>query len=307
MSGRLLVATDGRENAGPAFDVAATLAERDGLDVDVLTVVEPLAADAGLLVEFPHRNEIERARAEEMLARVVDRLDDKVGAAANWQIELEVGHPAATITRVARDFEASLIVLDVDHHDIAGNRIALEVIQLAKTPVLATRKCKDGCLKDAVVGLDFSDSSREAARLALALVDGGGRVHLAHVRPKLDFPAAILWDWDDSYRREVERQFDALEADLMVPDGLELERVSTAGEPATELMELAEQENADVIVIGGSGYTVRDRLMVGSVARRLIADADCSILATPPVPSKRSGVPTISLRSAKRQRLAQVL
>ncbi|MEJ2218460.1 MAG: universal stress protein, partial [Gemmatimonadota bacterium] len=130
MSGRLLVATDGRDDAHGAFGVAASLAERDGLDVDVLTVVEPLAADAGFMVEFPHRTEIERARAEELLARVTRRIEENVPLAVDWQVGLEVGHPAATIARVARDLDASLIELDVDHHDAAGNKFALEVIQL---------------------------------------------------------------------------------------------------------------------------------------------------------------------------------
>ncbi len=306
MSGRLLVATDGRENAAGAFDVAATLADRDGLDVDVLTVVEPLAADAGLLVDFPHRNEIERARAEGLLARVVERLDEAVGAAKGWQIELEVGHPAATIARAAREVEATMIVLDVDYHDAAGNRIAMEVIQLANVPVLATRECPNKCMKDVLVGLDFSDSSREAAQLALTLTGEGGHVRLTHIRPKLDFPAALLWNWDDSYRSEVERRFDALEEDLVVPDGIRLHRVCVEGEPAAELLELAQREKADVIVIGGSGYTYRDRVMIGSVAQRLVSDATCSILTTPPVPSRRTAS-TLSLRTATRQPLAQAL
>lgn len=307
MSGRLLVATDGRVGAGGAFEVAATLAERDGMEVDVLTVVEPLAADAGLLVDFPHRNEIERARAEEMLARVVDRLDEAVSTTSAWQIGLEVGHPAATIARVARDVDAAIVVLDVDHHDAAGNRIAQEVVQLASVPVLATRECRNDCLKNVVVGLDFSESSREAARLALGMAGPGGHVRLAHVRPKLDFPAALLWNWDDSYRREVEAQFDKLEAELVVPGGTRLERLSLDGEPAAELMDLARRAKADLIVIGGSGYTFRDRIMIGSVAQRLIADAVCSVLTTPPISSKQAGAPSISLRSAKRRPLSQVL
>lgn len=307
MSGRLLVATDGRVSASGAFHVAATLADRDGMEVDVLTVVEPLAADAGILVDFPHRNEIERARAEEMLDRVVERLDDALGPAAGWQIELEVGHPAATIARVARETDATIIVLDVDHHDAAGNRIAQEVIQLASVPVLATRECQEGCLKNAIVGLDFSESSRDAARLALATVGRDGHVRLAHVRPRLDFPAALLWNWNDSYRREVEARFTALEAELVVPEGTRVERVSLDGEPAAELMDLARRVGSDLIVIGGSGYTFRDRIMIGSVAQRLVADAGCSVLTTPPVSSKRVGIPTISLKSANRSPLSQVL
>lgn len=306
MSGRLLVATDGRDDAHGAFGVAASLAERDGLDVDVLTVVEPLAADAGFMVEFPHRTEIERARAEELLARVTRRIEENVPSAVGWQVGLEVGHPAATIARVARDLDASLIVLDVDHHDAAGNKIALEVIQLSDVPVLTARECKGACLRNAVVGLDFSEASCDAVRLALSTVGPEGRVRLAHVRPKLDFPAALLWNWNDGYSREMERRFVDMEADLVVPPGLDLQRVSLDGEPAAELMALAEREDADLIVTGGSGHTFRERVLIGSVARRLLADASCAVLTTPPVRS-RFRSPSISLRAAKRQSLAPVL
>ncbi|HKJ92904.1 MAG TPA: universal stress protein, partial [Longimicrobiales bacterium] len=123
---------------------------------------------------------------------------------------------------------------------------------------------------------------------------------------KLDFPAALLWNWNDGYRREVERRFVDIEADLVVPPGADLERVSLDGEPAAELMALAEREGADLIVAGGSGHTFRDRVLIGSVARRLLADAGCAVLTTPPVRSRFHSA-SISLRAARRQPLAQVL
>lgn len=50
------------------------------------------------------------------------------------------------------------------------------------------------------------------------------------------------------------------------------------GDPATEIARFAADAGIDVIVIGTHGRTGVDRLMLGSVAERVMREAPCSVL-----------------------------
>lgn len=57
-----------------------------------------------------------------------------------------------------------------------------------------------------------------------------------------------------------------------------VEHVLLDGDPAAEIALYAAAAGVDVIVIGTHGRTGVDRLMMGSVAERVMRDAPCSVL-----------------------------
>lgn len=57
-----------------------------------------------------------------------------------------------------------------------------------------------------------------------------------------------------------------------------VEHVLLEGDPAAEIARHAAASGVDVIVIGTHGRTGVDRLMMGSVAERVMRDAPCSVL-----------------------------
>jgi nucleotide-binding universal stress UspA family protein len=54
-----------------------------------------------------------------------------------------------------------------------------------------------------------------------------------------------------------------------------------AGDPATELMVMVEELDADLLAIGSDGYVCNGRAVVGRVARRLVVDPPIALLAMP--------------------------
>lgn len=50
------------------------------------------------------------------------------------------------------------------------------------------------------------------------------------------------------------------------------------GDPATEIVRYAQEVRADRIVMGTHGRTGTERLLMGSVAERVLRDAPCSVL-----------------------------
>lgn len=59
---------------------------------------------------------------------------------------------------------------------------------------------------------------------------------------------------------------------------VEVEEIVRYGEPAAELLSLAEAHEAEVIIAGARGRTVLDRLLLGSVSEALVTEALCPVL-----------------------------
>jgi nucleotide-binding universal stress UspA family protein len=66
-----------------------------------------------------------------------------------------------------------------------------------------------------------------------------------------------------------------------VPCGVRLERAVLRGDPAAEILSLAERAGADVIAVGSHGHSALGRMLVGSVATKLLRNAQCSLLLEP--------------------------
>lgn len=270
----VLVATDGGSEAAHALTFAAAYAKAHESPVEVVSVVAPLS---DLPMPLPHRDELETAHAQGVADAVRRHLRDIVGP-VDWPIHVSLGRPAPGICTTARRRSAGLVVLGMAPTVETGNNTALELLHLAEKPVLVARSGR--LPKHAVVGIDFQDSSLRTAHLALKLLRPGGSVHLVHVKPSLDFPAASVWDWSHRYESAVEGGFDDLAARLEA-DGTEITRETRAGDPAEVLMSIAEERDADLLAIGSDGYICNRRVVVGRVARQILTRSTVPILATP--------------------------
>lgn len=187
------------------------------------------------------------------------------------------------------------MVLGVDPKRNQGNAIAVELLHLAEKPVLVAQSGVAPC--SAVVGIDFRASSLRAAELAARMVGREGRIHLVHVKPSLDFPAASVWGWDPCYEYALEGAFDGLARALQDIGVAEVQRHCRSGDPAAELMAAAEELDADLVAIGSDGYICNGRVVVGRVAREVLSDATMSVLATPVAMSLDGGLGVITERA----------
>jgi nucleotide-binding universal stress UspA family protein len=117
MFSRILVATDGSDDAIRAAEFAAELAERFGASVTILTVYSPIVYAAG----GPTAYEVDPLVITEIQDAVIDR------TAVPFQLRnvafdrrTEVGNPAATIVGVAESEGDDLIVMG--SHGVGGVR-----------------------------------------------------------------------------------------------------------------------------------------------------------------------------------------
>jgi nucleotide-binding universal stress UspA family protein len=127
---------------------------------------------------------------------------------------------------------------------------------------------------------DFSPSSDAALRLAAVLAkDHDAQVVLLHViePPPVGSSGAVPAPPPGlpPSRAEVEQRLSALAATL---PGLRTECRVAEGPAADAILEAAQETGCDVIVMGTHGRTGLARLLVGSVAEKVVRRAPCPVL-----------------------------
>ena len=87
-------------------------------------------------------------------------------------------------------------------------------------------------------------------------------------------------DFDEDATRAAETELQRVSAEL-TGDGLELEvrQLVRGNEPAEDLISVANETEADLIVIGLRRRTPVGKLILGSNAQRILLDAPCAVLA----------------------------
>lgn len=140
-------------------------------------------------------------------------------------------------------------------------------------------------LNTIVVALEGSDLSDRVIETVQQLqLSPSVKIILAHVIPATDSDLEIAADRPQSEGetipyRQIEKQLKVYQACL--PFESELEIVS--GDPAEEIIRLANIYHADLIAIGSRGLTGVKRILQGSVSSQVVEDAPCSVLVVKPI------------------------
>jgi nucleotide-binding universal stress UspA family protein len=128
-----------------------------------------------------------------------------------------------------------------------------------------------------VVGCDGSPAATRAVERAAGVVDGSGVLILVTVESEVYSRGALsepLLEPADvgsadvlRHARERLRDSDAASVTLL-----------RRGDPADVLVEVARERDADLVVVGRRGRDFTARVLLGSVATRIIANAPCDVL-----------------------------
>lgn len=138
-----------------------------------------------------------------------------------------------------------------------------------------------------VVGVDGSDQARRAAALAASMARRtGAKIRLMTVvRPPEGWwgivgsppTSTALGNTLMDAKQEI---LDALLEDINLTD-VEFETVEDIGDPAGMLVDYAAKIDADLIILGKRGAGLIERMVLGSVANRVLHDAGCPVLVVP--------------------------
>jgi len=284
--GVVLVACDGAPPSHEALYAAARCAA-DALDahIEVLGVCAPTPGVAAGMDVLPSPMELDESRRLSMLDDVRRSVSIAAAAQPSFPTEVLLGAPARVLASEAVRRHASLLVMGIGRHNpldrLFGTETTLATLRESTVPVLAVGAHFPAEPRHAVIGLDFSDASIDAARLAMRLVGATGRLTLVHVRPRFEDPSADWQAWDAEYGRTLPPLFEKIRGNLEFPVGVLLETITVRGDPAPALLAFAHQANADLIAVGAQRHSFIERLVVGSVATRVLRTARCAVLAVP--------------------------
>ncbi len=284
--GLVLVASDGTAVSHDALFGAARLAAAAfGSSIEILGVCEPITGVAGGMDVLPIPAELDESRRQTMRSDLRRSVSIAATGDPAWPITVLTGSPARTLASEAALRDASLIVMGLGRHNpldrLFGTETTLATLRESHVPVLAVGTNFPVTPQHAVVGLDFSAASVRAASMALQLLGDGGRLTLVHVRPRFEHPSSDWQTWDAEYGRTLPPLFEQVKETLDAPAGITVETVTVRGDPAPALIAFAQQSHADLVAVGTQRHSLFERLVVGSVATRVLRTARCGVLAVP--------------------------
>ncbi len=135
--------------------------------------------------------------------------------------------------------------------------------------------------KNILIAYDGSEHARKAAALAGDLARGQkGDVDLWIVTVMDPSPR----DWGEPYLSQYIEKHTSAGQDMLqaaaslIGSDLNVHRELLFGSPAQTIIELAENRDCDLIVIGTRGLGVLEGLLLGSQAQRVINNAKCPVL-----------------------------
>jgi nucleotide-binding universal stress UspA family protein len=140
--------------------------------------------------------------------------------------------------------------------------------------------------KSIVVGTDGSDTAAQAVRQAVDLAGSVGAT-LEIVSAYEPVPAQRLREerreapsdlqWAVSPREDVDATLEAA-AQIAREASVSANLYPRQGDPADAILDVAEEQEADLIVVGNKGMTGAKRFLLGSVPNKVSHHAPCSVL-----------------------------
>jgi nucleotide-binding universal stress UspA family protein len=293
---RILCPTDLSEIAPRAFDHALALARFHQAEVELAYVSEPLLPGPVAPASYPPWAVLDPAvrgrlqSALETLALPASALGVPV------RIEVHEGRVVPEILERARAWPADVVVMGT--HGRGGferwvlGSVTEKVLRKAPCPVLTVPPPASGLHPESsvlfrriVCPVDFSGASLAALGYALKLAEeSGAEITVLHVLEWLveDEPGARIAGFDvPEFRRYLETDArDRLRKTVPVEarNWCRPREVVVGGRPWREVLRVAEESRADLVVMGVRGRNPVDLAVFGSTTQHVVRGAKCPVL-----------------------------
>jgi nucleotide-binding universal stress UspA family protein len=140
--------------------------------------------------------------------------------------------------------------------------------------------------KSIVVGTDGSETATQAVRQAVDLAKAiGAKIELVSAyepvsdqrlrEERTEIPDDLQWMVNP--REDVDATLNDA-AEMAKEAAVDVETYARQGDPADAILDVAEEQNADLIIVGNKGMTGAKRFLLGSVPNKVSHHAPCSVL-----------------------------
>lgn len=297
---RVLFPTDLSEGAARAFPQAVALAHDHDADLHILNVISP-----GCTTEtaFP----VSRPTLNDWLGTSSKSKKPDLDVLTIIQNQLEGDAPPEEITGYVDEQEIDLIVMGT-HGRRGVQRMLLgsvteEVVRKANCPVLTVRTDVEETfaqtIRQILVPVDFSEASMLAVRHAAELTQTyGARLDLLHVIEQVVYPSA--YGVDPAYlptqkvRARVENILGKVARKTAGSENVQVS--ANVGYAPTAILDYIEDHDVDLVVTATHGRTGLDRILLGSVAERVIRRSPKPVFVVKP--NRKSLLPSTEADAA---------
>lgn len=281
---KILVATDFSERSDRALRRATLLARQFDATLSIVHVVDD---------DQPRRVvDAEHDQATALLRQMAATLRDVDGVKCETRVIL--ASPFAGIVTAVAELGPDLLVIGPHRRQILGDvftgTTAERIIRSATCPVLMSNATPAGSYRHVLQTTDLSDGSREALRRFPGLRIGeGAKNSLLYVfdAPSLSLAFSHSISKDDrkhhlaSEEREAASDLSAFVSELGHGGFRQIVRFQADAAPY-EILNSAEAEQADLIVLSTYGRTGIAKLLIGSVTEQVLKISTVDVLAIPP-------------------------
>lgn len=284
---RALVATDTSLAADGAMRLGSALAARDQTAISVISVVEPMTYPMPVNDLAMSPTSVPTAEDEAIRARTAGVATQcaRLALPVPSDLLVECSVPLSGILFHAAARKAELIILGLGRHKavdrLFGTETALHAVREAEIATLAVPASMTALPRHAVIGTDFDASSLAAARAAARLVGPTGRITLVHIDPLAEPLPAMLADWPPHVLDRLNDAFGRMLSNLHLPETMQVETVPLSGNVGKELVAFATRVNADLIAVGRHSRSLMERVVLGSVATRVVRTATSAVMVVP--------------------------
>ena len=284
---RILLATDGSEDAARATEAASDLARKSGAELHVVHVWHDVP---GFARDFVKREL--RRQGQEILDEQVERVRAARGEVA--KAHLRRGRTSNEVISLCEEIGAGLLVvgsrgLGTVQRILMGSQ-SEEIAHRSQVPVLVLRGGDDVWPPARiVVGEDFSDDARKAGELAAGI----GKLYgapglLVYSHPDLpevppgEVRSTVSNDLMDMRERE-ESMLEDRAGELEEILGRRPEVKVSEGYPASVLLEASQEVQPSLVAVGSRGRAGIMRTRLGSVSTKVVTAARGPALVYPHV------------------------
>jgi nucleotide-binding universal stress UspA family protein len=295
----------GTEQPETAVTRATELALENKARLTLMDVVKPLPKSLGLnralgmMAKVAKPDDLEKLFAADRRRKLLDIAADFSDTAVPLDVVVAIGDPATEITRQVVNGDHDLVVKTADGFSAGGRlfgSVAKSLLRLCPCPVWLLKPEIHGEFDQVLAAIDVesedkthTDLNRQILELAYSIAQrDSAQLHVV--------AAWQLWMEDsirghagddavDSIRKDHEAKVHrALDELLQAPfaDAHDIRVHLRHGSAASVIRSIADEVEADLLVMGTVCRTGVAGLLIGNTAESVIPDATCSLLALKP-------------------------
>lgn len=290
----ILTATDFSEYSKVALDICLGVTKCMKTKLYLLHIIEKFPHDYKHLLSSAAHADMKQKLEVEAMEKMKAMLPEGLLAAGHIVPIVRFGKPFNEIIQIAKEKKVDLLAVGTKgkagvDRVILGS-VAERIARKAFCPVMVVRGKKYVGFKRIIVPVDLSDCSRIALEYAVATARAHkSKLTVLHVyeesfvEPYVN--AANSEEEAGEIIKEIERVNETKYDEFLKTvdfSGVEYEKLLKKGIPAFDIVEIAMEQQANLIVMGTHGRSGIRHILIGSTAEEVVRTVHCDIIIVKP-------------------------